>query len=149
MSLSDCCVRGFQWDGEPTGQVINFPTSTGQAYVAGSNNDRAVLLIADLFGWKFVNNRLLADHFAQEANATVYVPDLYSLPPSPPRISLAYSNAALATKATHPKSSPTNPAGVSSTTSMASSNATAARSANPKSLPARRNCAPSTKKSAP
>ena len=36
-----------------------------------------ILVITGLFGWKFVNERLLADHYAREADATVYVPDLY------------------------------------------------------------------------
>ena len=31
----------------------------------------------DLLGWTFPNTRLLADHYAREANATVYVPDFF------------------------------------------------------------------------
>jgi hypothetical protein len=79
MSFSECCVRGFKWDGVTEGKVIGFPTTSNQAYVVGSNKERAVLLVADLFGWEFTNNRLLADHFAREADATVYLPDLYLL----------------------------------------------------------------------
>lgn len=43
----------------------------------GSNPDAGVLVIADLFGWTFPNVRLLADHYAREANVTVYVPDFF------------------------------------------------------------------------
>lgn len=34
------------------------------------------MIIHDLYGWEFPNTRLLADHYADEVNATVYVPDL-------------------------------------------------------------------------
>lgn len=76
MALSKCCGKGFEWDGTPEGKTISFPTTSNQAYVVGSNKDAAVMLIADLFGWEYPNIRLLADHFAREADVTVYVPDL-------------------------------------------------------------------------
>lgn len=76
MSISDCCTKGFEWEGSPTGHVIPFPTTSNQAYVTGSNDKAAVLLTHDLFGWKYNNLRLLADHFAREIDATVYLPDL-------------------------------------------------------------------------
>lgn len=62
MSVTDCCVNGFQWEGKPEGRVEPFPTSSNQTYVSGSNPDVAVMLISDLFGWEFSNLRLLADH---------------------------------------------------------------------------------------
>ena len=37
----------------------------------------AIVIIHDLFGWKSPNARLLADHYAKEVDATVYIPDLY------------------------------------------------------------------------
>ncbi|KAJ5098626.1 hypothetical protein N7532_005627 [Penicillium argentinense] len=43
----------------------------------GSNSDVAILVIHDLFGWTFPNIRLLADAYAEEVNATVYVPDFF------------------------------------------------------------------------
>lgn len=43
--------------------------------MAGDNPAVAILIIHDLMGWSFPNVRLLADHYAKEANATVYVPD--------------------------------------------------------------------------
>ena len=36
----------------------------------------AILMVHDIFGWTFPNARLLADHYAKEADATVYLPDL-------------------------------------------------------------------------
>jgi hypothetical protein len=46
-------------------------------YITGSNISVAILLIHDLYGWTFCNSRLLADHYAEEVGATVYVADLY------------------------------------------------------------------------
>ncbi|KAF3064290.1 Protein AIM2 [Daldinia childiae] len=75
MSYSKCCLKGFEWSGTPsgkTGKIADFNT-----YIAGDNADAAVLLIHDVFGWTFPNLRLLADHFAREINATVYLPDFF------------------------------------------------------------------------
>lgn len=72
--MSDCCLRGFRWEAQPCGTestIANIKT-----YITGNNSSAAVVLIADLFGWTFPNIRLLADHYADEADATVYVPDL-------------------------------------------------------------------------
>ena len=76
MSASRCCATGLEWEGQLTGQRIPFPTSSSQAYKTGSSSTIAILFICDLFGWKFRNNRLLADHLARSVGATVYVPDL-------------------------------------------------------------------------
>jgi dienelactone hydrolase len=34
-----------------------------------------VVIIPDAFGWQFVNNRILADHYASRGNFKVYLPD--------------------------------------------------------------------------
>ena len=75
MSHSHCCVEGFSWNGKPTGTESKL--ANNPAYVTGTNKDAAVLVIHDVWGWTWQNMRLLADHYATEAQATVYVPDLY------------------------------------------------------------------------
>lgn len=75
MSVSKCCVTGSEWEDEPTGRTVPFPTNSNQAYVTGSSSSAALLFICDLFGWEFRDNRLLADHLAQAVGATIYVPD--------------------------------------------------------------------------
>ncbi|KAI1805103.1 dienelactone hydrolase family protein [Daldinia bambusicola] len=75
MSYSKCCIKGFQWSGTPSGKVGKLADL--DTYVAGDNPDAAVLLIHDVFGWTFPNLRLLADHFASEIGATVYLPDFF------------------------------------------------------------------------
>lgn len=67
-------MKGFRWNGTPQGHEA---TLAGQnTYVAGSNPNAAILVIHDMYGWKFENIRLLADQYAEEVGATVYVPDL-------------------------------------------------------------------------
>jgi len=73
MSAASCCLEGFEWEGTPSGRVDKL--ANNDTYVTGDNPDVAILLVHDLFGWSFPNARLLADHYAREANATVYVPD--------------------------------------------------------------------------
>jgi len=76
MPVSNCYNTGFEWEGEPTGQTIPFPTSSNQAYKTGSSSSVAILFICDVFGWEFRNKRLLANNLARSVGATVYVPDL-------------------------------------------------------------------------
>ncbi|KIW94542.1 uncharacterized protein Z519_04518 [Cladophialophora bantiana CBS 173.52] len=73
MAMTSCCLKSFQWEGTPTGRMDKLGKS--DTYITGDTADRAVLFIHDALGWTFPNARLLADHYAQEANATVYVPD--------------------------------------------------------------------------
>ncbi|RYC60285.1 hypothetical protein CHU98_g5920 [Xylaria longipes] len=73
--FSSCCLKTFTWGGTPTGKETKL--ANNNSYVTGDNKDAAVLIIHDLFGWKYNNVRLLADHYAREANVTVYVPDFF------------------------------------------------------------------------
>lgn len=72
--MSQCCLSGFKWSGTPSGKEDRLEAVS--TYTAGSSKDAAIIIIHDIFGWTFPNARLLADHFAEEANATVYLPDL-------------------------------------------------------------------------
>jgi dienelactone hydrolase len=76
MSVASCWLKSFEWEGTPTGRIEKLATTN--AYVTGDNPGTAVLIVHDLLGWTFPNVRLLADHYAQEINATVYVPDFFS-----------------------------------------------------------------------
>ena len=76
MSLPESCQIGFRWDGKPAGN--NAKLGDIDCYVTGSNQEAVVLIIHDIFGWSLVSTRLLADHYAEEANVTVYLPDLYA-----------------------------------------------------------------------
>ncbi|KAK5048374.1 hypothetical protein LTR84_006044 [Exophiala bonariae] len=73
--MSDCCLKGFKWGGTPCGKADKL--AGRDCYVTGTNADVAILVLHDLYGWTFSNIRLLANHYAEEVNATVYVPDLF------------------------------------------------------------------------
>jgi hypothetical protein len=75
MSVSTCCLKGFEWEGAPAGRIGKL--ANNEAYITGDNPNAAVMIIHDLLGWTFPNVRLLADHYAREANVTVYVPDFF------------------------------------------------------------------------
>jgi dienelactone hydrolase len=74
MSLSSCCVSGFAWTGTPKGKETTL--AGNKAYVTGENKAAAILIVHDIYGWTLTNTRLLADHYAEEAGVTVYIPDL-------------------------------------------------------------------------
>jgi len=73
--IDDCCKSGFKWEGTPIGHEGTL--ANNQAYITGTNKSAAVLLIHDIFGWTLPNLRLLADHFAKEANCTCYLVDFF------------------------------------------------------------------------
>ena len=73
MSCDDC-QRGLQWNGTSTGKESTL--NGAEAYVTGDSKDIAVLVLTDFFGPRVSNVRMLADHYAKEVNATVYVPDM-------------------------------------------------------------------------
>ncbi|KAI9662975.1 MAG: hypothetical protein M1821_008022 [Bathelium mastoideum] len=73
--MSECCKTGFKWDGKPVGTETT--VGKNKTYVTGTNKEAAVLLISDIFGWTLTNLRLLADHYAKEANVTAYLPDFF------------------------------------------------------------------------
>lgn len=75
MSLNSCCLEGEEWQGVSQGREDKIGGL--DSYVTGDNSRTAVLVIHDLFGWKFPNIRLLADHYAKGIDATVYVPDFF------------------------------------------------------------------------
>ncbi|KAF2018104.1 endo-1,3-1,4-beta-D-glucanase [Aaosphaeria arxii CBS 175.79] len=75
MASCDACKSGFSWDGKPTGTETTI--AGNNTYVTGTSKSAAILIVHDIFGWTFTNLRVLADQFAKEANATVYLPDFF------------------------------------------------------------------------
>ncbi|KAL6234649.1 hypothetical protein BDW75DRAFT_230943 [Aspergillus navahoensis] len=84
--MSDCCFKGFRWNGKPRGQQVML--AGRDCYRTGTESRVAILLIHDLFGCTFTNTRILADHLAEEVGATVYVPDFFGGEALPPDILL-------------------------------------------------------------
>ncbi|KAL4770372.1 dienelactone hydrolase [Aspergillus nidulans var. acristatus] len=78
MSCPDC-FTGTVHAGTPSGRITSLHGL--QTYVtepAGVPDDEIkgiVIIIPDAFGWEFVNNRLLADKYAESGKFRVYLPD--------------------------------------------------------------------------
>ncbi|KAM0747809.1 alpha/beta-hydrolase [Meredithblackwellia eburnea MCA 4105] len=74
--VSECCVQGYFHSGVAVGKetvVAGLP-----AYVSGpEESKKAVLIISDVYGYKLNNIRVLADHYASDANVRVFVPDFF------------------------------------------------------------------------
>ena len=47
-----------------------------KCYITGNSKERAILYVHDIKGWTSINARRLADLYAVEVGATVYIPDL-------------------------------------------------------------------------
>jgi hypothetical protein len=76
MSCPDC-FSGAAHEGTPRGKMITLHGL--ETYVSEPADDRPVkgiiVIIPDAFGLPFVNNKILADHYADKGNYRVYLPD--------------------------------------------------------------------------
>ena len=70
------CVTGTIHSGTPKGTEIKI--AGFNAYATGDESSNRVIFIGvDIFGWKFVNTRLLADEYASHG-FRVIMPDLFN-----------------------------------------------------------------------
>jgi hypothetical protein len=71
------CFAGHVNDATPTGRIEK--VHGRETYVAepksGSPPKGIIVIIPDAFGLQFVNNQLLADHYAARGDYKVYLPD--------------------------------------------------------------------------
>ncbi|KAG0650459.1 hydrolase tropI [Hyphodiscus hymeniophilus] len=100
MAAGSCPHDGFQWDGLPEGYIDTLAQTN--TYVTGHNPDKAILLIHDLLSWTFPNLCLLADYYAREANATVFVPEFIREKGLPFQNQIGGSGQAVDPKMIHP-----------------------------------------------
>ena len=71
------CFSGGVSKSHPTGtetSIHGLPTYVAQP-ADGVTPEGIIVFITDAFGWDFVNNRVLADHYAKRGGFLVYVPD--------------------------------------------------------------------------
>jgi len=76
MSCPDC-YSGSIHSGTPKGRVETIhgrPTYVAEPGV-GKPVKGIVVIAPDAFGWEFLNNRILADHYAEKGSYLVYLPD--------------------------------------------------------------------------
>lgn len=76
MSLASCCATGFKHEGTASGSlstVGGLPTySVGQEY----GWDNVIVIFTDIFGYKFINNQLMADQLSRSGKVQVLIPDI-------------------------------------------------------------------------
>ncbi|OZJ05314.1 hypothetical protein BZG36_01588 [Bifiguratus adelaidae] len=70
-----CCASGFLATGEPKGTEATFGGLNSYVAVPKEKPTTCVLIVTDVFGYKLVNTRLIADAFA-EAGFLCVIPDL-------------------------------------------------------------------------
>lgn len=70
------CVTGFIHNGTPKGTEVK--VGGINAYTVGLEDSKRVIVFGtDIFGWRLVNARLLADEYASKGFRVV-IPDLFS-----------------------------------------------------------------------
>lgn len=78
--MCDACVSGVQHEGTPTGCVSKIGPFD-EVYVARpkevKNDKAAIVFFSDIFGFKLLNNKLVADKIANASGINVYMPDLF------------------------------------------------------------------------
>jgi dienelactone hydrolase len=70
------CFAGHINDATPTGRIEKLHGR--ETYIAepkSGNTKGIIVIIPDAFGLQFVNNQLLADHYAARGDYKVYLPD--------------------------------------------------------------------------
>jgi dienelactone hydrolase len=70
------CFSGHVHDGLPQGREGKIHGR--DTYIAEPKEGPVkgiIIIIPDAFGWQFVNNKILADHYAARGGYKVYLPD--------------------------------------------------------------------------
>lgn len=69
-----CCARGFYHEGDARGSIKDvYGVST---YITGKeSNEKVIVILTDVFGYKLVNTQLIADQLG-DAGYKVYMPDI-------------------------------------------------------------------------
>ncbi|GAV52750.1 hypothetical protein ZYGR_0AI00320 [Zygosaccharomyces rouxii] len=69
-----CCARGFYHEGNARGTINDvYGVST---YITGKeSNDKVIVILTDVYGYKFINTQLVADQLG-DAGYRVYIPDI-------------------------------------------------------------------------
>ncbi|KAH8889136.1 alpha/beta-hydrolase [Thozetella sp. PMI_491] len=79
------CFRGSIHEGTPRGKISKVHGL--DTYISeppeGQQAKGIIVIIPDAFGLPFINNQLLADHYAEKGNYRVYLPDFMAGWPAP------------------------------------------------------------------
>lgn len=73
-----CCASGSLHAGTPQGRIetlFKLPTYIAEPEGGVDAAKGIVVIIPDIFGWEFPNNRVLADEYAKNGGFLVLLPD--------------------------------------------------------------------------
>ncbi|RAH49638.1 alpha/beta-hydrolase [Aspergillus brunneoviolaceus CBS 621.78] len=76
-NLSTCCITGTLHEGEPKGTIQDIENISTYITHPPTATKKAILLLTDVIGHRFLNAQLLADQFAA-AGYLVLMPDLFT-----------------------------------------------------------------------
>ncbi|CUM62991.1 uncharacterized protein PRCAT00000552001 [Priceomyces carsonii] len=79
-----CCTQGNFHEGESMGHYKNLFGLDTYQIGEENGNDRIIVILTDIFGYKFNNNKLIADELAKVGKYHVLVPDLFNGDAIPP-----------------------------------------------------------------
>ncbi|KAI9717649.1 MAG: hypothetical protein M1812_004594 [Candelaria pacifica] len=87
------CISGFFKDDTPTGRETKIHGLNTYVAEPPSGSPKGIIVIVpDAFGWRFVNNRVLADNYARKGEFLVYLPDFMADTAVDPSIMLLLDN---------------------------------------------------------
>jgi hypothetical protein len=98
MSCQDC-FKGHIHPATPSGSITTIHGLPVYVAKPAGTPKGVIVYIPDIFGWKFVNNRLLADKYAANGGFLVYLPDFMagSFPSSFIHKYISYTRCAIGT----------------------------------------------------
>jgi len=79
---AQCCTIGVKHEGEASGELIKIGEIETYITHPSEKTDRAILILPDVIGHKFINVQLIADQFAANGYLTV-IPDIFRGDPIP------------------------------------------------------------------
>lgn len=82
------CFTGALHEGTPEGReetVFGLPTHISEP-PSEEPRKGIIVIVPDAFGWKFNNNRILADKIAKKTNSIIYLPEFMAGNSTPPSL---------------------------------------------------------------
>ncbi|KAL7413784.1 dienelactone hydrolase [Mrakia frigida] len=78
--VSDCCLKGNQFEGEPKGKMVKlggFDVYVATPAPREGKESRGIVLFSDIFGLGIKNPKIISDELALRLGVTVYCPDYF------------------------------------------------------------------------
>lgn len=80
------CFSGHVHEGDPTGKTQTLHSLTTYTATPAGTPKGIIVIIPDAFGIEFVNNKLLADHYAAKGGYITHLPDFMAGTSAPEQV---------------------------------------------------------------